>query len=137
MSSLKSDDLDLMGLMGRMDRTDLGLPAAPPIPAPASQLGWNFSLPYSIYYNDAGNYPKNVYDPDNASQYGFITDDVAHHHGTATFSQIEEDPLYPNFIYVIGADNVSYTPDCEKNHGVRRESPLGPVCCAKGGCVPQ
>ena len=115
-------------------------PTAPgrPIPPPSTQLAWNYSLPYSIYYNDAGNYPPNVYDPGNASQYGFITDDVAHHHGTAAFSQVEEDPLWPNFVYTSGADNVSYLPgDCEKNKGVRHESPLGVLCCAQGGCVPQ
>lgn len=119
---------------------DLAAALLPPIPPPRTrmaQLEWNYSLPYSIFYNDAGNYPPSVYDPDNASRYGFITDDVAHHHGTATFSQIEEDSLYPNFVYVSGADNVSYTSDCEKAHGMRRDSPLGALCCAKGGCVPQ
>lgn len=41
-------------------------------------------------------------------------------------------------MYTSGADNASYvTPDCEKAGGVRRDSPLGPVCCAKGGCAPQ
>ena len=105
---------------------------SPPIPAPATQLSWNFSLRHSIYHSGVGNYPQNVYRPDNASKYRFTADGVARsspRHGTATFSPIKEDPRYPNFIYGTWADNVAYAPDCDKNHGVRRESPLGPVCC--------
>jgi hypothetical protein len=35
-----------------------------------------------------------VYDPDNASQYGFIVDDAGEHHiGTATFS-FDNDPIW-------------------------------------------
>jgi hypothetical protein len=66
-------------------------------------MPYNFSLPYSIYYNNAGNYPQKVYDPGNASQYGFIVDDSGQHHvGTASFG-FDGDPLWPNFLYTTGA----------------------------------
>ena len=138
-----------------------GEPPLPPIPAPPGSASYSYGLPYTIYYNDAGNLPPNVYDPDNASQYGFVTDafdphTAQHTKGTASFS-FEGDPMWPNFVsaaasstsssnikeaaaqvYTSGADNASYvTPDCEKAGGVRRDSPLGPVCCARGGCAPQ
>ena len=33
---------------------------------------------------------------------------------------------------------MSWTPGCDKmKNAARRDSPLGPVCCAQGGCVPQ
>ena len=120
-----------------------------PIPPPAPPTEYNFSLPYSIYYNDAGNYGPSVFNPGNAEQYGFIVDDYhwPRHKGTASFS-IEGDPAWPNFLYGLtndtydpwdGIGNVSWTPKCDKmaNAG-RRDGPLGPLCCSRiGGCVPQ
>ena len=79
-------------------------PPALPLPSmPPRSMPYNFSLPYSIYYNNAGNYPQKVYDPGNASQYGFIVDDSGQHHvGTASFG-FDGDPLWPNFLYTTGA----------------------------------
>ena len=46
--------------------------------------------------------------------------------------------MWPNFLYTTGAANVSWTHDCDKmRNAARRDSPIGPLCCAKGGCVPQ
>ena len=69
--------------------------------APPGSASYSYGLPYTIYYNDAGNFPPNVYDPDNASQYGFVTDAFdphtgQHTQGTASFS-FEGDPMWPNF----------------------------------------
>jgi hypothetical protein len=88
--------------------------AVPPIPPMSKTLpaSFNFSTPYSIWYNDAGNYPPSVFNPGDAAQYGFIVDDTSwpRHNGTASFS-IEDDPAWPNFLF--GLSNDTYDPGME------------------------
>ena len=123
---------------------------------PALPAAYNFTTPYSIWYNDAGNYPPSVYNPGDAAQYGFIVDDDTHwprHNGTISASfGVEDGPEWPNFLFGLtnnsydpwaGVGNVSWTSkkNCEDLPGgsaARRDSPIGPVCCSRvGGCVPQ
>ena len=117
-------------------KTDDGtLPLVPPIPRRAPPTTYNYSLPYSIFYNDANNCAADrsealsycysghtsdtvltspavvpsVFNPGHAEQYGFIVDDFhwPRHNGTASFS-IEGDPAWPNFLY--GLTNDTYDP---------------------------
>ena len=110
---------------------------APPRPASAATIApptaSNYSLPFSIYYNNGGNYyerdGKMVYPPPSPRSFGFIADNYAHTVGTNTFD-FSGDPAWPN---VIASDAHGGCPA----PGVRTDTPLGPLCCAPGGCVAQ
>ena len=137
-----------------------GLPtAAAPDPSPpggqsvgevaaaggAPPASWsNYSLPYTVYYNNGGNYystPTNAtfaYPPPTPQSFGFVADDAAGAAmtvGTDTFD-FSGDPAWPNLIFNPDTKNYSWSAACPKP-GVRTASPLGPLCCAPGGCIAQ
>lgn len=101
----------------------------------------DYSLPYTVYYNlgapfynpSGGAY---TYPSPSPRTFGFVADngmELQETVGTNTFD-FSGDPAWPNFIR--NGDNYSWTPSCPKP-GVRTETPLGPQCCAPGGCLAQ
>lgn len=115
----------------------------PPTVVPSAT---NYSLPYTVFYNNAGNYYGGNstsdfdYPPPSPKMFGFVADNFAHTVGTMSFD-FSGDPRWPNFIR--NGKNFSWSPSCSSGsttggaHGVRTETPLGPMCCAAGGCIAQ
>ena len=111
----------------------------------APPASWsNYSLPYTVFYNNGGNYystPTNAtfaYPPPTPQSFGFLADDAAGAAmtvGTDTFD-FSGDPAWPNLIFNPDTKNYSWSAACPKP-GVRTASPLGPLCCAPGGCIAQ
>ena len=101
-------------------------------PLPAAS---NYSLPYTIYYNNGGNYygPNMSYPPPSPRQFGFIADNAPHTVGTNTFD-FSGHPRWPNLIR--NGKDYSWSASCPAP-GVRTDTPLGPLCCAPGGCIAQ
>ena len=68
--------------------TSVALPTIATIPPVVAVVpGSNYSLPYTIYYNNGGNYygPNMTYPPPSPRSFGFVADNAPHTIGTNTF----------------------------------------------------
>lgn len=104
-------------------------------PQPPPAAASNYSLPYTIYYNNGGNYygPNMSYPSPSPRQFGFIADNAPHTVGTNTFD-FSGHPTWPNLIR--NGKDYAWSASCPAP-GVKTETPLGPLCCAPGGCIAQ
>jgi hypothetical protein len=103
-------------------------------PAPAAADS-NYSLPYTIFYNNGGNYygANMSYPPPSPRSFGFVADNAAHTVGTNTFD-FSGHPTWPNFVR--NGKDYKWTPSCPAP-GVKTQTALGALCCAPGGCIAQ